>query len=122
MSRSGGGPEGLGLLSLAFPSNIITLQNTTDNTHEKKHLSVIEGGTMLSACSAKGLGKKQRGESLQRALLPAWPAAPLPQQLPGAVPTPLLVFPSEPRALVRFIETATSEIPWALIAHRALLG
>lgn len=36
MSRSGGGPEGFGLLSLAFPSNIMTLQNTTNNTTEKK--------------------------------------------------------------------------------------
>ena len=35
MSLSGGGPEGFGLLSLAFPSNIMTLQNTMDNTNEK---------------------------------------------------------------------------------------
>lgn len=38
MSLSGGGPEGFGLLSLAFPSNIMTLQNTTDNTNEKKQV------------------------------------------------------------------------------------
>lgn len=52
MSRSGGGPEGFGLLSLAFPSNIMTLQNTTNNTTEKKaggSLPIIEGGIIFSA-------------------------------------------------------------------------
>lgn len=54
MSRSGGGPEGFGLLSLAFPSNIMTLQNTRNNTTEKKKkagasLPIIGGGIILSA-------------------------------------------------------------------------
>lgn len=53
MSLSGGGPEGFGLLSLAFPSNIITLQNTTDNTGLKKkkkkqvHLHSSQGGGII---------------------------------------------------------------------------
>lgn len=41
MSLSGGGPEGFGLLSLAFPSNIMTLQNTTDIAHLEKNKCIF---------------------------------------------------------------------------------
>lgn len=46
MSLSGGGPEGFGLLSLAFPSNIMTLQNTTDidNFLKSKHIFIHHWG------------------------------------------------------------------------------
>lgn len=63
MSLSGGGPEGFGLLSLAFPSNIMTLQNTTDidNFLKSKRIFIHHWGW-------HSLLKKEHLASLQRAL------------------------------------------------------